>query len=82
MPSRVDGTSVVVAKKRVCQFDSHGFDEGLSDDCWNWLQENVGSWGNQWEHDECWMFEDYGMTSLTFRFKRAGDAMLFKLTWA
>lgn len=82
MARRLDGVRVVVAKSRVCIIDEHGFDDSLSDECWDWIQENIGAWGVDWEHGECWMFEDYGMTSLEFHFKRASDAMLFKLTWA
>lgn len=74
-------TEVWVKKDKVCKFDEWGFDDGLTDEVYEWFKENVGPWGNIWNSSEMWMFEDYGMTSICFHFKEANHAVLFKLRW-
>ena len=76
-----DSFEIWILKEKVCDFDEFGFDTGLRDEVYDWLAANVGPWGTSWKDDVVWMFQDYGMTSISFKFKEANHALLFKLTW-
>jgi len=76
-----DTFEIWIRKEKVCDFDDMGFDTGLKDDVYAWLADNVGAWGTSWKAITMWMFRDYGMTSICFKFKQANHALLFKLTW-